>query len=80
MTPTEIKEDLDGWTAVGENGAPAPIGEWHFANGRYVIDGVPFTKPQTEAFLAGIDKGYEWVEKLAKYLHPEDDNEPAHVI
>lgn len=66
MTPTEIKEDLDGWTGIRENGVPAPIGEWHHTNGRYVIDGVPFTKPQTEAFIAGLDKGLEWVHKVAE--------------
>lgn len=68
MTPTEIREDLDSWSDIGDDHVPAPIDEWHFANGRYVVDGVPFTKPQVEAFLAGLDKGLNWTFKLAEHL------------
>lgn len=68
MTPAEIKEDLDEWVKVDPDGVPRPVGEWHFVNARYVVDGVPFTKPQVEAFLHGLDKGLDWVHAVAKHV------------
>lgn len=68
MTPTEIAEDLDDWAGIRENGTPLPIGDWHLSNGRYVIDGVPFMKPQVEAFILGLDKGLDFVRKIAEHV------------
>lgn len=75
MKPDEIAEELDIWTRIRENGAPPPITEWHLSNGRYVIDGVPFTKPQTEAFIAGLGKGLDWVYKVAEHVNPLEELE-----
>lgn len=68
MKPTEIAEDLDDWARAATPGVPAPITEWHHSNARYVVDGVPFTKPQVEAFILGLEKGYGWVKKIAEYV------------
>lgn len=70
MKLTEIREELEDWAKLGENGAPAPIEHFHFdaTSNRWIVDGNAFSKPQVEAFLIGLDKGYEWVKRLSEHV------------
>lgn len=72
MTPTEIREDLDDWSNVREDGVPQPVEQWHYdaTSNRWIVDGVAFTKPQVEAFLLGLERGLGWVFKVAEHVHP----------
>lgn len=58
--------------------------EWHFVNGRYVVDGVPFTGPQVDAIEWAYDKWFEYVRAVAVSVgHDEaemEDDEGPYVV